>query len=311
MAQVQGGKRKSADGANARKRKNGTFAGSLFYASSAPVQSREYDAARNRKANADRMGLAQLYQIRGRVGRSDKQAYAYITYKRDKLLSEVADKRLKAIKEFTEFGSGFKIAMRDLEIRGAGSLLGEIQSGHLEQVGYDTYCNLLDEVVKEMKGIEVKPEIDIQIDLNVTSYIPEEYIQDPNQKIEIYQDIALCKNEEDIQNVIDEIIDRFGNMPQELENLIDIARIKYLAKDKNISKIQSKKTAVVFTFEQTINKKDENIDFNENLNALLKKYGNKIKFSAGVKPMITLEIGTTNERQILNDVTCLIGDVSF
>ena len=111
--------------------------------------------------------------------------------------------------------------------------------------------------------------------------------------------------------VIDEIIDRFGNMPQELENLIEIARIKYLAKDKNISKIQSKKTAVVFTFEQTINKKDENIDFNENLNALLKKYGNKIKFSAGVKPMITLEIGTTNERQILNDVTCLIGDVSF
>ena len=126
--------------------------------------------------NADRMGLAQLYQIRGRVGRADRQAYAYITYKRDKMLSEVADKRLKAIKEFTEFGSGFKIAMRDLEIRGAGSLLGEIQSGHLEQVGYDTYCNLLDEVVKEMQGIEVKPEVDIQIDLNVTSYIPEEYI---------------------------------------------------------------------------------------------------------------------------------------
>ena len=105
--------------------------------------------------NADRLGLAQLYQIRGRVGRSDKQAYAYITYKRDKLLSEVADKRLKAIREFTEFGSGFKIAMRDLEIRGAGSLLGEIQHGHMEQVGYDTYCNLLDQVVKEMQGIEI------------------------------------------------------------------------------------------------------------------------------------------------------------
>ena len=141
--------------------------------------------------------------------------------------------------------------MRDLEIRGAGSLLGEIQSGHLEQVGYDTYCNLLDEVVKEMKGIEVKPEIDIQIDLNVTSYIPETYIEDSNQKIEVYQNIALCKNEEDIQNVIDEIIDRFGNMPEELENLIDIARIKYLAKDLNISKIMSKKTAVVFTFESS------------------------------------------------------------
>ena len=250
--------------------------------------------------NADRMGLAQLYQIRGRVGRADKQAYAYITYKRDKLLSEIADKRLKAIKEFTEFGSGFKIAMRDLEIRGAGSLLGEIQSGHLEQVGYDTYCNLLDEVVKEMKGIEIKPDTEIQIDLNVTSYIPEEYIQDANQKIEIYQDIALCKSEEDIQNVIDEIIDRFGNMPGELENLIDIARIKYLAKEKGITKIASKKgvnnkEVVVFTLEQNNNE----IDINE----MIKKYANKIKFSAGIKPMITLEIGSNNERQILNDVT--------
>ena len=241
------------------------------------------------------MGLAQLYQIRGRVGRADRQAYAYITYKRDKMLSEVADKRLKAIKEFTEFGSGFKIAMRDLEIRGAGSLLGEIQSGHLEQVGYDTYCNLLDEVVKEMQGIDVKPEVDIQIDLNVTSYIPEEYIQDSNQKIEIYQDIALCKNEEDIQNVTDEIIDRFGDMPGELENLIDIARIKYLAKALKISKIASKKTAVLITFAEN--------QFSYDIPKLVKEYGNRLKFSAGIKPMITLEIGTNNEMKILNDVT--------
>ncbi len=245
--------------------------------------------------NADRMGLAQLYQIRGRVGRSDKQAYAYITYKRDKMISEVANKRLKAIKEFTEFGSGFKIAMRDLEIRGAGSLLGEIQSGHLEQVGYDTYCNLLDEVVKEMKGIEIQEDIELQIDLNVSSYIPEEYISDGSQKIEIYQDIALCKNEKDVQDVTDEIIDRFGNPPVEIENLLDIARIKYLAKALNIIKIQSKKTAVTFTF--------ENSKIDIDLNKLIEKYGTKIKFSAGIKPMITLEIGSTNERQILNDTT--------
>ena len=244
--------------------------------------------------NADRMGLAALYQIRGRVGRADRQAYAYITYRKDKMLSEEADKRLKAIKEFTEFGSGFKIAMRDLEIRGAGSLLGEIQSGHLEQVGYDTYCSLLDEVVKEMQGIKVEPELDIQIDLNVTSYISDEYIPDSSQKIEIYQNIALCKNEEDIQNVVDEIIDRFGNMPSELENLLDIARIKYLAKAQYISKIASRKTAVVFTFEQS--------KFNVNIPELVAKYKNKLKFSPGIKPMITLEIGTTNERQILNDV---------
>lgn len=244
--------------------------------------------------NADRMGLAQLYQIRGRVGRSSRQAYAYITYKKDKMLAEVADKRLKAIKEFTEFGSGFKIAMRDLEIRGAGSLLGEIQSGHLEQVGYDTYCNLLDEVVKEMQGKEVEPDLDIQIDLNVTSYIPDEYISDSSQKIEIYQNIALCKNEQDIQNVVDEIIDRFGNMPGELENLLDIARIKYLAKPLYITKIASKKTSVVFTYDQK--------KFNVDIVKLVETYKNKVKFQPGVKPMITLNIGTTNERQILNDV---------
>ena len=181
------------------------------------------------------------------------------------------------------------------QIRGAGSLLGEIQSGHLEQVGYDTYCNLLDEVIKEMKGIEVLPETDIQIDLNVTSYIPDEYISDANQKIEVYQNIALCKNEEDIQNVIDEIIDRFGNMPKELENLIDIARIKYLSKEINIVKIMNKNQAVVFTFEQNRFKLD--------VNKLIQNYGNKIKFSAGVKPMITLEVKTSNEREILKAIT--------
>ena len=175
---------------------------------------------------------------------------------------------------------------------------GEIQSGHLEQVGYDTYCNLLDEVVREMKGIEVKPEADIQIDLNVTSYIPDEYISDSNQKIEIYQNIALCKNEENIQNVIDEIIDRFGNMPKELENLIDIARIKYLAKQTKIEKIISRKTAVVFTFAPTNSENKQEID----IPGLVGKYGNKLKFSAGIKPMITLEIGSNNERKILNDV---------
>ena len=244
--------------------------------------------------NADRMGLAQLYQIRGRVGRSDRQGYAYITYKRDKLLSEVADKRLKAIKEFTEFGSGFKIAMRDLEIRGAGSLLGEIQSGHMEQVGYDTYCNLLDEVVKEMQGEEIKPEIDVQIDLDATCYIPDEYISDSSQKIEIYQDIALCKNEEDIQNVIDEMIDRFGNMPKEIENLIEIARIKILCKKLNISKVQGKRSFVVFMFE--IGELD--IDVNE----LVKMYKNKIRFSQGLKPQITYVLENATGMKMLREV---------
>ena len=251
--------------------------------------------------NADRMGLAQLYQIRGRVGRSDRQGYAYITYKKDKLLSEVADKRLKAIKEFTEFGSGFKIAMRDLEIRGAGSLLGEIQSGHLEQVGYDTYCNLLDEVVKEMQGQEIKPEIDVQIDLDATCFIPDEYISDSSQKIEIYQDIALCKNEEDIQNVIDEMIDRFGNMPKEIENLLEIARIKILCKKLTISKVQGKHNFVVFIFEA----KELNIDVNE----LVKKYKNKIRFSQGIKPQITIALDNSTGMPMLKEVKKFLEDV--
>ena len=251
--------------------------------------------------NADRMGLAQLYQIRGRVGRSDRQGYAYITYKRDKLLSEIADKRLKAIKEFTEFGSGFKIAMRDLEIRGAGSLLGEIQHGHLEQVGYDTYCNLLDEVVREIQGEKVETEIDVQIDLDATCYIPDTYISDSSQKIEIYQDIALCKNEEDIQNVIDEMIDRFGNMPKEIENLIEIARIKILCKKLNISKVQGRRSFVLFMFEPG----ELSIDINE----LVKKYKNRIKFTQGIKPQITLTLNNLSEIKMLKEVKEFLIDV--
>lgn len=145
-----------------------------------------------------------------------------------------------------------------------------------------------------MKGIEILPEADIQIDLNVTSYIPDEYISDANQKIEVYQNIALCKNEEDIQNVIDEIIDRFGNMPKELENLICIARIKYLSKEINIIRIINKNRSVVFTFEQNRFKLD--------INKLIKNYGNKIKFSSGVKPMITLETKAINEKELLNEI---------
>ncbi|MBR2241390.1 MAG: transcription-repair coupling factor [Clostridia bacterium] len=231
--------------------------------------------------NADRLGLAQLYQIRGRVGRSDKQAYAYITYKPDKLLSEVADKRLKAIKEFTEFGSGFKIAMRDLEIRGAGSLLGEIQHGHMEQVGYEMYCKLLDEVIKEMQGIEVQEEIDVQIDLNISSYIPDEYINDASQKIEIYQDIALCRSEEDIANIVDELIDRYGNIPSEVENLLEIVRIKELCRKANIIKLSKKNSGFVFYFDSS------KFDFSV-VDSLIKEYGNLVSFSPGKEPYITL-----------------------
>ena len=246
--------------------------------------------------NADRLGLAQLYQIRGRVGRSNKESFAYITYKRDRLFSEVADKRLKAIKDFTEFGSGFKIAMRDLEIRGAGSLIGEVQHGHMEQVGYDMYCKLLDEVMKEAQGVnllDTKEEEDIQIDINVSSYIPDEYIESSDMKITIYQDIALCRNEEEILDVTDEIIDRFGSMPKEVENLLEIARIKNLSREKKVNKIIQKQEQIVFYF---VSK-----DFDmQNLTKFLEIYKNRIKFSPSALPYITLKLD--EERAIIKQV---------
>ena len=241
--------------------------------------------------NAERLGLAQLYQIRGRVGRSERQAFAYIMYRRDKILSEVADKRLKSIREFTELGSGFKIAMRDLEIRGAGSLLGEVQHGHMEQVGYDMYCKLLDEVVKEMQGFEFQEDADVQIDLNISSYIPDEFISDSSQKIEIYQDIAVCTSEADIQDIIDEIIDRYGVMPEELENLIDIARIKNLAKGANVIKIGQYKENFIFYFDSK--RMDVNIE------KIIEKYKNKVMFSQAKEPYITLKNGEVSDKKKL------------
>ncbi len=229
--------------------------------------------------NSDRFGLAQLYQIRGRVGRSNKQAFAYITYRKDKIIGEDAMQRLKAIKEFTEFGSGFKIATRDLQIRGAGSIFGEVQSGHIEQVGYDMYNKLLEEVINETKGEIIKEEEEITIDINISSFIPESYIEDASQKIEIYQDIADCRNEEDIQNIIDEIIDRYGNMPAEVENLIKIARIKNLCKEKNVIKIQERPNGIAFTFSEIDRHKVAD---------WIEIYKTNIRYSETIKPMVTI-----------------------
>ena len=234
--------------------------------------------------NADRFGLAQLYQIRGRVGRSTKQAYAYITYRKDKMITYEANQRLKAIREFTEFGSGFKIATRDLQIRGAGSIFGEVQSGHIEQVGYDMYSKLLNEVVKEEKGEKVIEEIEVQIDIGISSFIPDNYIESSSQKIEIYQDIANCRTEADIMDIIDEITDRYGDMPKEVENLIEIARIKNIARPRHIVKIQEKQMGFVFTFA------DDIVIEAETISKLLKQYKNNIHFSAIGKPYITLKI---------------------
>ena len=176
--------------------------------------------------NADRFGLSQLHQLRGRVGRSTRHAYAYFTYKPDKSLSEVAEKRLAAIRDFAEFGSGFKIAMRDLEIRGAGNVLGAEQSGHMEAVGYELYCKLLNEAVRRLKGEPVAEQFETSVEIDMDAYIPLAYIRNEAQKLDIYKRISHIETQEEFEDMQDELIDRFGDMPKEIENLLEIARIK-------------------------------------------------------------------------------------
>jgi len=185
--------------------------------------------------DADRFGLSQLYQMRGRVGRSAKMAFVYFTYRRDKVLSETAEKRLQAMKEFAQLGSGFKIAMRDLEIRGAGSLLGAQQHGHIVGVGFEMYVKLLEEAVAKRRGQVPAPlPIEIVIDLPVEAYLDGGYIADAMHKIEIYQKIAAVRNNEDLENLLDELIDRFGEPTRPVRALLDIARIKNYARQLGV-----------------------------------------------------------------------------
>lgn len=187
---------------------------------------------------ADHLGLAQLYQLRGRVGRSNRLAYAYFLYRRDKVLTEQAEKRLQAIKDFTELGSGFKIAMRDLEIRGAGNILGPEQHGFVVSVGFDLYCQLLEETMRELKGeAPPPPEFKPTVELTVDAYIPDTYIFDPRQKIDAYKRVTAIRSETDIQDVTDELVDRYGELPDAVKNLLTIARIKILAAEHGVASV--------------------------------------------------------------------------
>ena len=197
--------------------------------------------------DADRFGLSQLYQLRGRVGRSNRMAYAFLLYQRDKLLKEVAEKRLSAIREFTDLGSGVKIAMRDLEIRGAGNLLGEAQSGHMEAVGYDLYCKMLNEAVRQLKGGPEAETFTTLIDLNVDAYIPEYYIKNEYQKLDIYKRIAAIESEEELEDLTEELIDRFGDIPKKVQQLLVIASLKSLAHSVYITAVEQKGEEIRFT----------------------------------------------------------------
>lgn len=194
--------------------------------------------------NADRMGLAQLHQIRGRVGRSTRKAYAYLTYRSGSIVSEVAEKRLEAIREFTEFGSGFKIAMRDLELRGAGNLLGAEQSGHLEAIGYDLYIKILEDAINSEKGIEPKAELNCTIDISVDAFIPEEYISSIALRIDVYKKIAAVSTDDDHDDLYDELCDRFGDIPKSAENLIRISKLRNTAMNLGFISIEQRERLV-------------------------------------------------------------------
>lgn len=196
--------------------------------------------------DADNMGLSQLYQLRGRIGRSNRTAYAFLMYRRNKMLREIAEKRLSAIREFSELGSGFKIAMKDLEIRGAGNLLGEQQHGHMEAVGYDLYCKMLNEAVKTARGETVAESFDTSIDIELDAYIPNSYIANEYQKLDIYKRIAAIRNEEEKDEMLDELIDRFGEPSRPVQNLLAIAQIKAQAHDVYLTEIKEKPDSIVF-----------------------------------------------------------------
>lgn len=194
--------------------------------------------------DADRMGLAQLYQLRGRVGRSNRVAYAYFTYRKEKMLTEDAERRLQAIREFTELGSGFKIALRDLEIRGAGNLLGAEQHGHIASVGFELYSRLLEEAVREAKGEEVRKPPEPVLDLSVDAYLPDTYVPDPSQKVEFYKRIAAASSHEEVEVIALDLEDRFGVAPQSVRNLLEVARLKVLARETGVGSVSLERDAV-------------------------------------------------------------------
>ena len=233
--------------------------------------------------DADRLGLAQLHQIRGRIGRSTRRAYAYLTYRQGKILQETAAKRLAAIREYVEFGSGFKIAMRDLEIRGAGNLLGPEQSGYLMSVGYDLYLKLLEEAVLEERGEEKKIETECAADLTLNANIPERYVTSPEQRMDLYRRIAAIRTNDDASDLMDEMIDRYGEPPKPVLALLDVALLRAAAAKAGVSDITQKKDVLRFTL--AVFRPEALVQV-----CGLTKYKFRLTLSAGETPMLTLKL---------------------
>ena len=229
--------------------------------------------------DADRMGLSQLYQLRGRVGRSNRTSYAFLMYKRDKLLREEAEKRLQAIREFTELGSGIRIAMRDLEIRGAGNVLGAEQHGHMEAVGYDLYCKLLNQAVKALRGQRAdEEEFETVVECDIDAYIPSAYIRNEYQKLDIYKRISSIENEEEHMDMQDELMDRFGDIPKPVDNLLVVASLKALAHRAYVTEVKVNRQEVRLSMYQNAKLNTAGIP------DIIQDYAGALKFQMGEPP---------------------------
>jgi len=254
--------------------------------------------------DSDKMGLSQLYQLRGRVGRSNRVAFAYFTYEKNKVLSEVAEKRLKAIKEFTEFGSGFKIAMRDLEIRGAGNLLGAEQHGSMESIGYDLYVKFLEENIRKLKGEEVIEEVESTIELNVDGFISSNYIRDEELKVEVYKKIASIQSKEDYSEILEEIIDRFGDIPREVFNLLKISYIKSLCIKGKIVLVSQSDDYIKIELYKAIYITPELI------NELSLSFGKRMTFNLSKNPYFKYKLKGHTQEDILSELEIVVEKIS-
>ena len=246
--------------------------------------------------DANKLGLSQLYQLRGRVGRSNRQAYAFLMYKRDTMLKETAEKRLQAIREFTDLGSGVKIAMRDLEIRGAGNLLGEDQSGHMAAVGYDLYCKMLNEAVLNLKGEEVEENFETVIDLPIDAFIPATYVKNEATKLELYKRIAEISNSEEQEDMLDELTDRFSDPPAPVVDLLKVALLKAKAHKIGILEVALKSQDLEFKM-----KWDAKIDAGK-IPAFIESYPRTMRLKQGKEPTFSYFAGRVARKELLDTI---------
>jgi len=257
--------------------------------------------------DADKIGLSSLYQLRGRVGRSNRVAYAYLTYRKNKVLSEIAAKRLKAMRDFTALGSGFKIAMRDLEIRGAGNILGAEQHGHITSIGFELYAKMLQQAVNDLRGQRQADQEETQpvLELNVNAFLPDSYIAEWKRKIEIYKKIALVGNEQEVDDVEEELLDRFGNLPNQVLALLEVARIKLLAKGLEIDNIKQDKQQVSINFKVGVRVKGDKISL------LMNKYRGKLMIIGKKALQINVKSQGVEERELLNTIKEILRDLTM